>query len=423
MGRARRGIPAASARSGYRRPAEPGLCPSPRLDTFRPRCSNLAESHDDEADRHPLPARPRTLVRLGLVRRASSPRHLGRDPPSRPRGSGASANGTPTRHLLPDPEGGFVLRISAALPTGMAALLFEAARRRRELEGRMVAELQAAGYSEVILPILDYLEPYEAFLTEAGRAELYRFVDRDGELLALRADFTPMLARLLAPRLPALAPPLRLFYRGDVVRYQVDRAGRRREFYQVGAELLGPEGKPAALEILRLFLRALALGRGAAAAGGARLRRGARPAAARRRRRAPAGGAGGGGGASRARVWGRARGDPPPPGGDRPAGVAGRSRRALGRALGDAAGDPRRAGGEFPAVGLAVDLAEFARQSLDEAPRRRRRARLLRRHPLPRLRRRPRRCRWGAAAATTGCSGRWARRCRRWASRSTWSAC
>jgi ATP phosphoribosyltransferase regulatory subunit len=153
------------------------------------------------------------------------------------------------------------VRISAALPTGMAALLFDAARRRRALEERMVGELDAAGFSEVILPILDYFDPYEPFLTEGGRGELYRFVDRDGELLTLRADFTPMLARLLAPRLPALDLPLRLFYRGDVVRYQEERAGRQREFYQVGAELLGVEGVEAALEMLRLFLRLLQLGR------------------------------------------------------------------------------------------------------------------------------------------------------------------
>lgn len=152
------------------------------------------------------------------------------------------------------------MRISAALPTGMAALLFEAARARRQLEGRMVERLQAAGYSEVILPVLDYLEPYEPYLTEASRAELYRFVDRAGELLALRADFTPMLARVLAPRLPALSLPLRLFYRGDVVRYREERAGRQREFYQVGAELLGAQGDDAELEVLRTFLTLLAEG-------------------------------------------------------------------------------------------------------------------------------------------------------------------
>ncbi len=152
------------------------------------------------------------------------------------------------------------MRVSAALPTGVAALLFESARRRRDAEERLVARLREAGYSEVILPILDYLEPYEAMLTPATRGELYRFIDRDGELLALRADFTPMLARLLAPRLASLALPLRLYYRGDVVRYQEERAGRAREFYQLGAELLGLAGGPAEREVLRLFLELVTAG-------------------------------------------------------------------------------------------------------------------------------------------------------------------
>ena len=155
------------------------------------------------------------------------------------------------------------MRVSAALPIGVAALLFESARRRRMAEGRLTEMLEKAGYGEAILPILDYVEPYEALLTAASRSELYRFIDRDGEELALRGDFTPMLARLLAPRLTALALPLRVFYRGDVIRYVEERAGRQRELYQVGAELLGVPSEPgqaAEREVLRLFLAALAAG-------------------------------------------------------------------------------------------------------------------------------------------------------------------
>jgi ATP phosphoribosyltransferase regulatory subunit len=153
--------------------------------------------------------------------------------------------------------------VSAALPIGVAALFFESARRRRAAEGRLTEILESAGYGEVILPILDYVEPYEELLTAASRGELYRFIDRDGEELALRGDFTPMLARLLAPRLSARALPLRVFYRGDVIRYVEERAGRQRELYQVGAELLGVPGEPgqsAEREVLRLFLAALTAG-------------------------------------------------------------------------------------------------------------------------------------------------------------------
>jgi len=151
------------------------------------------------------------------------------------------------------------VRISAALPHGVTAFLFEAARQRRELEDRLVRALEEAGFSEVILPIVDYLEPYEPLLNPATRGELYRFIDRDGELLALRSDFTPMLARLLAPRLHNLDLPVHVFYRGDVVRYEEERAGHQRELFQLGAELLGLSGEEAERRMLQLFLKLLAV--------------------------------------------------------------------------------------------------------------------------------------------------------------------
>lgn len=154
------------------------------------------------------------------------------------------------------------MRISAALPSGVTALLFEAAASRRALETRLVSRLEASGFSEAMLPILDYAEPYEPLLAPQRRAELYRFVDRGGELLALRADFTPLLARLLAPRLGSFALPLRLFYRGDVVRYAEQRPGRMREFYQLGAEWIGAPGAAGSdgeREMLARFLELIAV--------------------------------------------------------------------------------------------------------------------------------------------------------------------
>ena len=157
------------------------------------------------------------------------------------------------------------MRVSAALPTGVAALLFESARRRRDAEERLVARLREAGYSEVILPILDYLEPYESLLTPATRGELYRFVDRDGELLALRADFTPMLARLLAPRLASLALPLRLYYRGDMVAIRRSGRGGRGSSISSAPSSSGLAGEQAEREVLRLFLELATAGDGGGA--------------------------------------------------------------------------------------------------------------------------------------------------------------
>lgn len=149
------------------------------------------------------------------------------------------------------------MRISAALPHGVSALFAESARRRRALETALVERLERAGFNEVMLPVVDYLEPYEPLLTPASRRELYQLIDRDGELLALRADFTPMLARLIAPRLDSLDLPFAAFYRGDVIRFQEERPGRLRELYQLGAELLGVPGAAGEERMLRLFLELL----------------------------------------------------------------------------------------------------------------------------------------------------------------------
>jgi ATP phosphoribosyltransferase regulatory subunit len=256
------------------------------------------------------------------------------------------------------------MRVSAALPHGVHALFFDSARRRRRLETLLAGRLTDAGFDEVVLPILDYVEPYEPLMTAASRGELYRFIDRDGELLSVRADFTPMLARLLAPRLESLSLPLRLFYRGDVVRYEEERAGRQREFYQMGAELLGLPGEEAEHEMLRLFLELLAL------AGGVRVQVVLGFAGALDRLLLGTGVSDPGRLATA--VTRRERGEVRPAG---PALVA-----VVEHGMPD---DPEALGPEaaarlrgllglreelaaaFPAVQLSVDLAEFAHQSLD----------------------------------------------------------
>lgn len=151
------------------------------------------------------------------------------------------------------------MKVSASLPTGVAALFFDSARRHRQLENLLVERLMAHGFDEVILPVVDYLDPYEEMPSGVRREELYRFVDRDGQVLALRSDFTTMLARLIAPRLATLELPLQLFYRGDVLRYQEERAGRQREFYQIGAEVLGTDGEAGERVVLTRFLDLLAV--------------------------------------------------------------------------------------------------------------------------------------------------------------------
>lgn len=137
-------------------------------------------------------------------------------------------------------------------PTGARALLIEETARRRRIESRLVAVLEEAGFAEVVLPIIDFAEPYASITDRDAARNSYRFIDREGELVSIRSDFTPMVARALAPSIASGDLPLRVFYRGDVIRCEPTRLGANRELFQIGAELIGDGSPEADEEMLRL---------------------------------------------------------------------------------------------------------------------------------------------------------------------------
>jgi ATP phosphoribosyltransferase regulatory subunit HisZ len=131
-------------------------------------------------------------------------------------------------------------------------LLVEETARRRRTESRFVDLLEGAGFDEVLLPIIDYAEPYASIASPDAKRQSYRFVDRDGELVAIRSDFTPMVARALAPAIDTANLPLRVFYRGDVIRCEASRLGTNREMFQIGAEIIGDDSIDADVEVMEL---------------------------------------------------------------------------------------------------------------------------------------------------------------------------
>lgn len=137
-------------------------------------------------------------------------------------------------------------------PTGARPLLIDETARRRRIETRFVSMLEESGFAEVVLPIIDFAEPYAPLTGRDAARQSYRFTDREGELVAIRSDFTPMVARALAPAISTSDLPLRVFYRGDVIRCEATRLGANRELFQIGAEIVGDGSSAADIEILRL---------------------------------------------------------------------------------------------------------------------------------------------------------------------------
>jgi ATP phosphoribosyltransferase regulatory subunit len=134
--------------------------------------------------------------------------------------------------------------------------LVEAARRRRA-EAALCECFNRWGYQEVITPTFEYYDNLAAGASAELREAMYRFFDQKGRMLALRADFTPQVARMAATKLFDQPMPLRCFYVGSLFRHEEPQAGRKREFTQAGIELVGADTAEADAEVVALSIAAL----------------------------------------------------------------------------------------------------------------------------------------------------------------------
>lgn len=148
--------------------------------------------------------------------------------------------------------------LDLSLPTGLRDLLPDHSAHLAELSGRLQAVFTGFGYRRLFLPTLERLEVVERGLSRDALADVMKFVEPgSGEVVAIRPDITPQIARLYAARPDALPDPARLCYDGPVLRAREARAGRPREVYQAGVELLGAGGPKADAEALVVLARAL----------------------------------------------------------------------------------------------------------------------------------------------------------------------
>lgn len=144
------------------------------------------------------------------------------------------------------------------IPYGVGDLFLEEAAQQRALETLLRQTFAGWAYSEIIPPTLEYAEVVAGPAGAQLANRMIRFVDRDGQTLALRPDLTIPTARAVGAKLYAEPLPLRLFYIGNVFRYEDPQAGRRREFCQAGCELIGASSVAADVEVLSLTIAALA---------------------------------------------------------------------------------------------------------------------------------------------------------------------
>lgn len=129
-------------------------------------------------------------------------------------------------------------------------------RRRNWLFDQFRRSAHAFGFEEVDAPMVEHLDLFRRKAGEEIVDQLYHFTLHDREL-ALRAEMTPSIARMVIARQGAMRFPVRWFTVTQNWRYERMTRGRRREHYQWNMDIWGEPGVEAEAELLSAMFHAL----------------------------------------------------------------------------------------------------------------------------------------------------------------------
>jgi histidyl-tRNA synthetase len=153
------------------------------------------------------------------------------------------------------PDGGRAAAIKA--PRGTFDILPEQAARRSELEARVKRILGAAGYRRIETPTFEATELFARGVGEATdivRKEMYSFDDGGGRSLTLRPEGTaPVCRAYMEHGMHKLPQPVKLWYLSSFFRAEAPQRGRYRQFWQVGAEVIGSAAPETDAELILLL--------------------------------------------------------------------------------------------------------------------------------------------------------------------------
>ncbi len=132
-------------------------------------------------------------------------------------------------------------------PAGVSDFLPEQVKLYRSLEDQALSIFNAWGYEEVFVPTLEYPEMFAIDKGKFFEREMFKLSDETGRPMVIRPDFTPSIARLVATYYAQKPTPIRLCYSGKIYRSRLTSSStaQGKEFYQMGAELIGggvPDG-------------------------------------------------------------------------------------------------------------------------------------------------------------------------------------
>ena len=130
-------------------------------------------------------------------------------------------------------------------------------KQRLAFESLLEQQARRHGFSRVQTPIFESLDLFTAKSGPGVVSQLYAFQDKSDRDLTLRPELTAPVMRMVANGLHNETKPFRFSYFGQCFRYEENKTGRYREFYQYGVELIGATGPLVEAEVIALAINML----------------------------------------------------------------------------------------------------------------------------------------------------------------------
>lgn len=133
------------------------------------------------------------------------------------------------------------------------------------LERNALEIFSCYGYKEIRTPIFEVTELFARGVgdtTDIVNKEMYTF-EKSERSLTLRPENTAGVVRsYIENGMSRLSPPVKLWYKGPMFRYERPQKGRQRQFHQVGVEMFGVKEPAADAEVILMavdYLKSLGL--------------------------------------------------------------------------------------------------------------------------------------------------------------------
>lgn len=130
-------------------------------------------------------------------------------------------------------------------------------KRKLTIQRQIRKSIAGFGYEAIQTPTFEYFDVFSKEVGTTPSKDLYKLIDKDGQTLVLRPDFTPSIARCAAKYFMDEEKPLRFTYEGNTFVNVSHLQGKLKETTQMGAELILDDSVEADAELLAMVVDAL----------------------------------------------------------------------------------------------------------------------------------------------------------------------